>query len=91
MLITVEEMKKYLRVDSADDDALIRQLMEASEKMVADVSRRNAGELDEISEVAKTAELYAAAYLYEHREEADHGDLTGTLKNLLSTVRKEAF
>ena len=55
MLITVEEMKKYLRVDSADDDALIRQLMETSEKMVADVSRRNAGELDEISEVAKTA------------------------------------
>lgn len=91
MLITVEEMKKYLRVDSADDDALIRQLMKTSEKMVADVSRRNAGELDEISEVAKTAELYAAAYLYEHREEADHGDLTGTLKNLLSTVRKEAF
>lgn len=91
MLITVEEMKKYLRVDSADDDALIRQLMETSEKMVADVSRRNAGELDEISEVAKTAELYATAYLYEHREEADHRDLTGTLKNLLSTVRKEAF
>ena len=35
--------------------------------------------------------MYAAAYLYEHREEADHNALALTLRALLSGSRKEAF
>ena len=35
--------------------------------------------------------LYAAAYLYEHREQADHGELVGTLRSLLFGIRKEVF
>ena len=35
--------------------------------------------------------LYAVAYLYEHREEADHHALTLTLRSLLFGVRKAAF
>jgi len=37
------------------------------------------------------AVLYAAAYLYEHREEADHHAMMLTLRALLSGSRKEAF
>ena len=40
---------------------------------------------------AKTAVLYAAAYLYEHREEADHHELMLTLRALLSGIRQEGF
>lgn len=40
---------------------------------------------------AKVAVLYATAYLYEHREEADHHALTLTLRSLLFGSRKEAF
>ena len=40
---------------------------------------------------AKTAVLYAAAYLYEHREEADHHALMLTLRALLSGIRQEGF
>ena len=38
-----------------------------------------------------TAVLYTVAYLYEHREEADHHELTITLRSLLFGIRKEGF
>ena len=41
--------------------------------------------------IARPAILYAAAYLYEHREEADHEELVQTLRSLLFGIRKEAF
>jgi len=41
--------------------------------------------------VVKIAELYAIAYLYEHREEADHKELILTLRNLLFGIRREVF
>ena len=40
---------------------------------------------------ARTAVLYAVAYLYEHREEADHHQLTLDLRSLLFGIRKEGF
>ena len=36
----------------------------------------------------KVAVLYALAYLYEHREEADHHGLTLTLRSLLFSIRE---
>ena len=39
----------------------------------------------------KTAVFYAVAYLYEHREEADHKGLVLTLRALLSGLRREEF
>ena len=35
--------------------------------------------------------LYTIAYLYEHREEADHHDLALTLRALLFGIREAAF
>ena len=39
MIITLEEMKNYLRVDHADDDALIESLISSSERLCMDVAR----------------------------------------------------
>ena len=52
--------------------------------------------MDDRSEIAavvnaRISVLYAAAYLYEHREEADHHALTLTLRALLFGSRKEGF
>ena len=74
MIVTLEEMKQYLRVDFDDDD-ITRQDQDAFEE----------------SENAKPAVYYAVAYLYEHREEADHHALTLTLRSLLFGSRKEDF
>ncbi|HGC8156472.1 TPA: head-tail connector protein, partial [Streptococcus agalactiae] len=43
------------------------------------------------SEVLKTAILYGVAYLYEHREEANHKELKETLYHLLLADRKDVF
>lgn len=91
MQITLEETKKYLRVDSSDEDDLIRHFMDTAGRLVTGVSRNSEEELLEHPEVTKTAEMYAVAYLYEHREEADHKNLVGTLRSLLFSIRKEEF
>ena len=89
MVVTLEEMKNYLRVDY--DDALISHLLQSAEKICMDIIRTDDRGVLEKDENAKTAVLYATAYLYEHREEADHHAMMLTLRALLSGSRKEAF
>ena len=91
MVVTLEEMKNYLRVDYDEDDALIESMVRASEKICIDVARMDDAQKFSTVENAKIAVLYATAYLYEHREEADHRALMLTLRALLSGSRKEAF
>lgn len=88
MVVTLEEMKTYLRIDFPDDDALLEPIIATAEKLCADILRTDS--LDG-SEDTKVAVMYAVAYLYEHREEADHQALTLTLRALLFGGRKETF
>ena len=90
-MISLEEAKNYLRVDTADDDALIQNILTATEKLCMDILRTEEHSVLEAEPNAKVAVLYATAYLYEHREEADHRALTLSLRALLSGSRKEAF
>ena len=92
MLLELAEVKNYLRVDSDEEDGLITRLSQSAEKLCMDVARiADAEEFAALGDTAKTAVLYATAYLYEHREEADHHALTLTLRSLLFGVRKEGF
>ena len=91
MIITLDEAKNYLRVDSTDDDKLIDSILAATQKLCMDILRTDEQSVLEAEPNAKVAVLYAAAYLYEHREEADHRALTLSLRALLSGSRKEAF
>ncbi len=91
MTVTLEEMKNYLRVDYDEDDALIGHLLQSAEKICMDIMRTDDRDVFGQEENAKTAVLYAVAYLYEHREEADHNAMMLTLRALLSGSRKEAF
>ena len=106
-LVTLEEAKTYLRVDSSDEDSVVGILLTSAGKLCADVARLTdeqwaavdadetedtasytEEELSRIREVMKVAVLYALAYLYEHREEADHHGLTLTLRSLLFSIRE---
>ena len=91
MLSDIALAKSYLRVDSSDEDEFISQLMETARTLVCDVSRKTETELGECGKVVDTAELFIIAYLYEHREEADHKQLVDTVRHLLFSVRREAF
>lgn len=90
-VLTLEETKQYLRVDSADEDDFISRLIQTGESLCADVARMEISELETHLPMARIAVLYAAAYLYEHREQADHGELVETLRSLLFGIRKEVF
>ncbi len=90
MPVTLDELKNYLRVDFDDDDELLSGLLAAARNICIDVSRLDDSAFDSLS-VAKTAVLYASAYLYEHREEADHKALTLTLRAMLFGEREAAF
>ena len=91
MQVTLESAKNYLRVDTSDDDALINGLITTAETLVRDTSRMSDEELAPYEEIVEIAELFTIAYLYEHREEADHKNLTETVKYLLFPIRKEVF
>jgi uncharacterized phage protein (predicted DNA packaging) len=83
-------MKQYLRVDFDDDDELIENAIFSAESLCADITRLPADELA-ASDNAKVAVLYAVAYIYEHREDADFHELTMSLRYLLFGIRKEEF
>lgn len=90
MIVGLDEMKGYLRVDFDDGNELIEQFIVTSENLCADISRLS---VDEISKIpsSKIAVMYAVAYLYEHREDEDYHQLTISLRSLLEGVRRSVF
>ena len=101
-LISLEEAKAYLRVDTADEDAMIGVLLSAAGRLCADVARLTDEQWEAVSsgtddaslvpvrETMRVAILYALGYLFEHREEADHHALTLTLRSILFAIREGA-
>lgn len=102
-LISLNEAKEYLRVDSADEDTVIGSLLLSAGLLARDVGRLSdetwaavnseaadddSAELISLRASLRIAILYALGYLFEHREEADHHDLVMTLRNLLFSVRE---
>ena len=108
MLVSLEEAKGYLRLDTADEDAVISSMIFSAQKLCADVARLtpeqwedidsckirsdrySTCELAAVRETMRVAVLYTIAYLFEHREEADHHELILTLRSLLFAVREGA-
>ena len=91
MIVTLQDMKNYLRVDFGDDDALLQNLITSAEEHCMDILRID-DEMDfEESYNAKIAVLYMVAYLYEHRDNADYNKLNLTLRALLFGDREAKF
>ncbi len=91
MIVTVEEMKNYLRIDFEDDDSLIENLITAAKKQCMDILRTDDEADLTAAQNGKIAVMFTVAYLYEHREEADHHAMDLTLRALLFGSRKEEF
>ena len=99
-LISLVDAKEYLRVDTEDEDATIGVLLSSAGRLCADVARLTEEQweavnsdtedasLTPVRETMKVAILYTLGYLFEHREEADHHDLTLTLRSILFAIRE---
>lgn len=85
-MISLEDAKLYLKVEHDDEDDLIEHLVETSHQLCQDILRQASQ-----SDILKTAILYGVAYLYEHRENANHKELKETLYHLLLSERKDVF
>ena len=90
MIVNLDEMKGYLRVEFDDDDALIESFITTGQNLCADIARLSVDELSAIPS-SKIAVMYAVAYLYEHIEDADHHQLTISIRSLLEGVRRSVF
>lgn len=90
-VISLDEMKQYLRVDFDDEDSLIGSMIHSAEKICMDMIRTEDATVLAAAGNGKIAVMYVVAYLYEHREEADHNGMMLTVRALLSGSRKEEF
>lgn len=87
MIVSLAEAKKYLRVDHDDEDTLIRKFIKTAETLCEGTLRKTVEPIP----INKVAVLFAVAYLYEHRENADMDELSRMLRYILSTEREAAF
>ena len=91
MIVSVEEMKKYLRVDFEDDDDLIETFIGLAQRKIQDILRCADMTEFESDTSVRVAVMFVVAFLYEHREEADHEELNLTLRAMLSNLRGVDF
>ena len=68
MLISLEEAKSYLRVDSADEDAVVGALLSAAARLCADVARLTDEQWADIDSDKCRSDRYSATELAAVRE-----------------------
>ena len=87
-VVTLQEVKQYLRIDFEDDDTLLLSLISTAKQLVMDVGRMDEERFSENEDVIQTAMLYTVSYLYENRNTADFSKLTLTLRAMLFAQRE---
>ena len=87
-MVTLQEVKQYLRIDFEDDDTLLLSLISTAKQLVMDVGRMDEERFSENEDVVRTAMLYTVSYLYENRNTADFSNLTLTLRAMLFAQRE---
>lgn len=92
-MVSLDECKNYLKVETDDDDSLIEILMDASVRIVKDMLR-----VEDFKDFKKKEKqqikasiFYTLRFLYNERGNADHKDLMLTLRALLSNLRRPEF
>lgn len=94
MIISLEEAKLYLRVDGDEEDTLITDFITASEEICEGILRYPLSELDTVPDTVDTvkqAVLFAAANMYENRENFEIKEVLDIMTRLLFSYRKESW
>ncbi|MDY3369024.1 head-tail connector protein [Zhenhengia yiwuensis] len=91
MVITLKEVKTYLRVDGDEEDMLITSFIIAAEEMCEGILRYALDELTLVPETVKQAIFYIVGQLYENREQVPIDEILEVVKCLLFNFRKESW
>lgn len=90
-MITQETVKEWLHLDHDDFDALIDELLGSTLAICVDILRLDSADDLQVTPLIKLAILFAMAYLFEHREDADMDGLKKNMRALLEPDRKAVF
>ena len=85
-MLTLEESKLYLRVDSDDEDVLITSLNQTAKEMVEAILRYELTEFDTIPQTINQSMLYIVSTLYESRQVGNANAIK--MDELIETVRR---
>ncbi|MEQ8154495.1 MAG: head-tail connector protein [Clostridiaceae bacterium] len=91
MVLTLEEAKLYLRVDGAEEDALITKFIMVAEDICEGILRFTLTDFTIIPEAVKQSIFYAVACLYEQRENLDIRSMIEVMTRLLFAYRQESW
>lgn len=87
MIVALEDVKVYLRIDHDDEDILLQTLIHTAETLCEQTLRKPIEE----KSIHVTAVLFCVAYLYEHQEDANMDELSRMLRYILATEREVMF
>ncbi len=85
-MLTLEESKLYLRIDSDDEDVLITSLIQTAKEMVENILRYELTEFDTIPQSINQSMLYIVSTLYESRQVGNANAIK--MDELIETVRR---
>ncbi|WP_302653307.1 head-tail connector protein [uncultured Clostridium sp.] len=91
MVVSLEEVKLYLRVDCDDEDTLISTFINVSEDLVEGILRYPVSEFEIVPEIIKQAVMYSVANMYEKREDYDVKEVIDIMTKLLFSYRKDEW
>lgn len=91
MVVSLEEIKLYLRVDGEEEDALISTFINVSEDLVEGILRYPVSEFEVMPEIVKQAVMYSVANMYEKREDYDVKEVIDIMTKLLFSYRKDEW
>lgn len=91
MVLSLEDVKLYLRVDGDEEDTLITKFILVAEDLCEGILRYPLTELSIIPEAVKQSILYAVANMYEERERTDIKAVLEVMTRLLFAYRKESW
>ena len=91
MIISLEEAKLFLRVDSGEEDTLITNFIIVAEDICQGIIRYELTEFENIPECIKQSILYAVVNMYEQRENFDVKNVIETMTRLLFSYRKDSW
>ncbi len=91
MVVSLEEIKLYLRVDGEEEDTLISTFINVSEDLVEGILRYPLSEFEIVPEIVKQAVMYSVANMYEKREEYDAKEVIDIMTKLLFSYRKDEW
>lgn len=91
MVVSLEEIKLYLRVDGEEEDTLISTFINLSEDLVEGIIRYPLSEFEVVPDIVKQAVMYSVANMYEKREEYNAKEVIDIMTKLLFSYRKDEW